>query len=182
MPEYHQAFSYIGALVLLNASPEDAYWLMLHLFRILPAGFHDKFYLQHDLRIFTEIVAVRFPKLERYFQKHQIDLSVFASGWIQGAFCAHFPFPTAARFLDIMFAEGNSTLLIRILVAFVVIHEGQLQTMDSSGSLGQYANSWSRSLFNPEPLLAVVQRDTGHLRLLPLHDPLPQLCVAAVEQ
>jgi hypothetical protein len=127
--------------------------------KILPKGFHDQFLLQVDLRIFAEIFAEKFPELEQYFQSRQIDLSVFATGWIQGVFCAHFPFAAAARFLDVMFVEGNSSMLVRVLHAFVRVQYDALRTIDSSCSLGQFANDWARQQFDVEALVAVCSKD-----------------------
>ena len=160
MPEYHQAFSYIAAVLLLNMPQEEAFWCMLCVIdNLLPSGFHDKYRLQLDLRIFAEILSDRFKDLEEHFQSKQIDVSVFATGWIQGVFCAHFPFAAASRLFDVMFAEGNSSLLVRVLHAFVKVNYDALKGMDSSCSLGQFANDWARQQFDVEAIVAVCAKD-----------------------
>lgn len=157
---YHQAFSYIVAMLLLHTQPEDAYCLMLHVLQnLLPCGFHEHYLLRHDLQIFSELIQSQFPLVDAAFQSHQIDISVFASGWLQGLFCAHFPFCSAARFFDIMLAEGNSSILVRVLVAFVKLHERFLLTVDSSCTLGQFANQWARDRYDVQPLLDIIQED-----------------------
>jgi hypothetical protein len=160
MAEYHQAFSYVAAVLLLNMPHEDAFWSMICVIdNILPKGFHEQYHLQLDLRIFAEIFAEKFPDLEAHFQARQIDLSVFATGWVQGLFCAHFPFAAASRFFDVMFAEGNSSMLVRVLHAFVKMKYEMLRTMDSSCSLGQFANDWARQQFDVEGLVAICAKD-----------------------
>jgi hypothetical protein len=157
---YHQAFSYIAAMLLLHTQPEDAYCLMLHALRnLLPPGYHEHYLLRYDIQIVLELLQSQFPHIDAAFQANQIDISVFASGWLQGLFCAHFPFSSAARFFELMLAEGNSTMLVRVLVAFVRLHEKALLSIDSSCSLGQFANQWARERYDVQPLLDIVQED-----------------------
>lgn len=159
-PGYHQAFSYIAALFLLNCSAEVSYALLLHVFQVLlPPDYHEKYLLQHDIRIFSEMLRMFYPHLDDAFQRRQIDVSVFASGWLQGLFCAHFPFAAAARIFDVMFAEGNSSALIRFMLAFVKVNERVLVDMDSSCTLGQFANDWARQQFDVQPLMNIIGQD-----------------------
>lgn len=159
-PGYYQAFSYIAALLLLNMEPSGAFGVMMHIFRVLlPQGYHEHYLLRHDIVIFLELLRTYYPSVEQQFQAKQIDVSVFASGWLQGLFCAHFPFPAASRFFDVMFAERNSTVLVRVLLAFVKLNEKTLVSLDSSCSLGQFANDWARQQTDVQSILAVMEDD-----------------------
>ncbi|RNF07540.1 rabGTPase-activating protein [Trypanosoma rangeli] len=160
LPSYHQAFSYIVATVLLNLPAREAFWVVTALFTaFLPPGYHEKYTLQYDLQLYDKILAQRFPDLHAHFVSKRIDVSVFASGWLQGVFCAHFPFCTAARVLDVIFAEGNSSTLVRFLVAFTGKFRSELLRMDSSGSVGYFANEWARNCFSVEDLVHAMEKD-----------------------
>ncbi|EAN81579.1 hypothetical protein, conserved [Trypanosoma cruzi] len=160
LPSYHQAFSYIVATVLLNLPAREAFWVVTALFSgFLPSGYHEHYTLQYDLQVYNEIVAHKFPDVHVHFASKSIDVSVFASGWLQGLFCAHFPFCTAARVLDVLLAEGDSSTLVRFLVAFTGKFRSEILTMDSSGSLGYFANEWARNCFNIEDVVRAMEKD-----------------------
>jgi hypothetical protein len=159
-PHYHQAFSYIVAVLLLNMSAEDAFWTMICIVeRLLPLGYHEKYLLQIDLRIINEISRECFPELDALFERFQIDPGVFASGWLQGLFCAHFPFPAACRVLDVMFFEGNSSILPRMVIAFLKANQAQIMQCDGSGSVGQFANGFARTATNIDNVLTLAMAD-----------------------
>ena len=157
VPEYHQAFSYIAAVLLLNMPEEEAFWALVCLLEdMLPAGFHDAFQMNTDLRILSEAVRERMPQLDANFSRHQVDMSVFASGWLQGLFCAHFPFASAARVLDVVFAEGNTSILIRLTLAFIRLFKSHFASEDSSCGAGQFANNWARECYDLDDVMALV--------------------------
>lgn len=167
VPEYHQAFSYVAALLLLNMPEEEAFWTLVCLLEdFLPVGYHDAFQMNTDLRVLSEVIRERIPQLDANFNKHQVDVSVFASGWLQGLFCAHFPFPTAARILDILFAEGNSSILIRTIFAFVRLNKSHFLAEDSSCGAGQFANTWARECFDLDEVIANVVNDNKTFDLM----------------
>ena len=166
-PPYHQAFSYVVATLLLNMGPEDVFWVMVCILdRLLPKGYHENYLLQYDLRIVTELLRECFPELEDTMERHQIDVAVFASGWLQGLFCAHFPFPAACRVLDVMLFEGNSSILVRMVIAFLKIHQSEIMRCDGSGSVGQYANNFARSATSIDDILLAAMNDGLSSRVL----------------
>ena len=167
VPEYHQAFSYLAAVLLLNMPEEEAFWTMVCILEnYLPHGYYDDFEMHTDLRVLVELVQDELPDLDAVFQERQVDISVFASGWLQGLFCAHFPFPTAARILDVMFAEGNSSILVRFIFSFLQVYKRELIEMDGSCSVGQFANQWAREAYDVEGVLAGAMQSTSRLRLM----------------
>lgn len=160
MPAYHQAFSFIVAALLLNMNPEDAFWLMLAIVeQLLPPGYHDQCTLQHDLQIINDLLKETAPQLAEAFAAHQVEISVFCSGWVQGLFCAHFPFPAACRLLDVMFAEGNSSILVRVPLAFLKLNQEHLMHVEGSGGIGEFANLWAREAHDVEELVKAVAVD-----------------------
>lgn len=160
LPSYHQAFSYIAAAVLLNLPARDAFWVVTALFTtFVPRGYHEQCTLKIDLEIYDEILAERFPDVHAHFRLKHIDVSVFASGWLQGLFCAHFPFCTAARILDVLFADGDGSVLVRFLVAFTNKFRKKLLTVECSGSLGYFANEWARKCFDINDVVRFMEKD-----------------------
>ncbi|KEG08817.1 rabGTPase-activating protein [Trypanosoma grayi] len=160
LPSYHQAFSYIVASVLLNLPAREAFWVVTAVFcAFVPDGYHAEYRLQNDLTIFHEILAQKFPDVNEHFVSKRIDVSVFASGWLQALFCAHFPFSTAARILDILFVDGDSSVLVRFLIAFIGKFRTAMLTMDSSGSLGHFANEWAHNCFCVDDVVHAMEKD-----------------------
>ncbi|KAH9599869.1 Peroxin domain [Trypanosoma melophagium] len=160
LPSYHQAFSYIVATVLLNLPAKETFWVVTALFdQFLPHGYHEEYRLQEDLVLYKQILADKMPDVFAHFRLRRIEVSVFASGWLQGLFCAHFPFCTAARILDVLFAEGDSSILVRFLVAFTMKFRSVMLEMDSSGSLGHFANEWARNCFDIGDIISATKKD-----------------------
>lgn len=157
MPAYRTAFSNIAAVLIAYMPHEDAFWSMVAIVSsLLP---HDEVVLLVDLRIFSEILSEKFNELVQTLQARQIDFCTFATDWIESAFCAHFTVGNASRLLDVMFAEGNSTLLVRVLHAFVQINHKKLLTMVNNSALEQFANDWARKGLNIEQVVGVCAKD-----------------------
>ena len=165
--EYHQAFSYLAAVLLLNMNEEEAFWVLLCILQdVLPRRYHDTFAVQCDVRILQELISESFPKLDAVFERRQVDVTVFATGWVQGLFCAHFPFTTAARLLDVMLAEGDSTVLVRMPFAyFSHWHDELSKVVDGSCTMGQMANQWARDCFDVEAIVTLMSCDSLALKI-----------------
>ena len=89
-----------------------------------------------------------------------------ATGWVQGLFCAHFPFTTAARLLDVMLAEGDSTVLVRMPFAyFSHWHDELSKVVDGSCTMGQMANQWARECFDVEAIVTLMSCDSLALKI-----------------
>ena len=91
-------------------------------------------------------------------EPHPLELYlVFAHGWLQALCCAHFPISTTCRFLDILFAEGHTLFLLRLIIAFFMEHANAL--LEEPTMAGLVANSWSRGLYDPSAIIKAVKSD-----------------------
>lgn len=169
---YQQSFSYIASVVIVNVdNNEDAFWLLVAIIGdggLVPNGYFSEMRLDIDMEVIREMMPGEIPaSLVAHMQAKCLDIIVFTNGWLQAMLTAHLPMPTACRFLDVMFAEGNNTVVLRFTLAFLRIHADRIAGFEDPGSLGQFANSWARTLWNPDTLLRFLNGD-GLARSLPV--------------
>ncbi|KAI8866518.1 RabGAP/TBC, partial [Ramicandelaber brevisporus] len=125
---YHQALSYIAALLLLFVDEEPAYWMLLTIVDdILPPHYFDRRQEGSvvDQQIMFELIRQRLPALWRHFNRdtpqsalpnqssslipQQLLISMAMSHWMPTLFVDVFPVETVLRIWDCLFCEVEST-------------------------------------------------------------------------
>jgi hypothetical protein len=161
---YQQAFSYLGGLLLLNVDDEeDAFWLLVALVcdgGVLPDGYFSDRKLDADLNVARQLVDARVDRrFARHIEQNNLDVSLFANGWMQALMAAHLPPPTACRVLDVIFAEWSSGVVVRLVLGFLAISREAIMNITDIGTLGQLANNWARALWSPNSVFQLVWED-----------------------
>ena len=74
-----------------------------------------------EFRVLSLLLRSRAPRTHAHLEKHDMDLCMLQSKWLLCVFTESFPAETAARVLDVLFAEGHKAWL-RVCVAAVSMH------------------------------------------------------------
>jgi hypothetical protein len=74
-----------------------------------------------EFRVLSLLLRSRAPRTHAHLEKHDMDLCMLQSKWLLCVFTESFPAETAARVLDVLFAEGHKAWL-RVCVAAVAMH------------------------------------------------------------
>lgn len=74
-----------------------------------------------EFRVLSLLLRSRAPRTHAHLEKHDMDLCMLQSKWLLCVFTESFPAETAARVLDVLFAEGHKAWL-RTCVAAVAMH------------------------------------------------------------
>lgn len=70
------------------------------------------------LFIVDKLIKKYIPKLSKYFQRENIEVSMFATQWIMTVFSSTFPFELVARVWDIFLVEGWK-VVYRVIIALL---------------------------------------------------------------
>ena len=74
-----------------------------------------------EFRVLSLLLRSRAPSTHAHLERHDMDLCMLQSKWLLCVFTESFPAETAARVLDVLFAEGHKAWL-RVCVAVIVAH------------------------------------------------------------
>ena len=74
-----------------------------------------------EFRVLSLLLRSRAPRTHAHLEKHDMDLCMLQSKWLLCVFTESFPAETAARVLDVLFAEGHKAWL-RVCVAVIAMH------------------------------------------------------------
>ncbi|XP_039030914.1 EVI5-like protein [Hibiscus syriacus] len=113
---YVQGMGFLAGLLLLYASEEDAFWLLVALLKGAVHAPMEGLYLvglplvQQYLFQFENLAREHLPKLGDHFSREMINPSMYASQWFITVFSYSFPFPLALQIWDVFLFEGIKTV------------------------------------------------------------------------
>jgi len=137
---YCQGMGFIGALFLMLMTEEEAFWMLVNLFKTngkyqLRGLFIDGLPLLH-LRFFQfQKMLDRFlPNVSQHLKKLNISPELYSSKWFITIFCYDFPFETSMRIWDCFLSEGIKCVF-RFGLALIKEHEKELLHTDFGQAL-----------------------------------------------
>lgn len=110
---YCQGLNFVGFMLLLHLDEVDAFWALVSLlygFNLRLMYSSSSELLPELLRILTNEIKERFPKLDRHFESQDIAVTMYAMDWLTTFFVYSLHLETNQRVWDILLAKGYEEL------------------------------------------------------------------------
>lgn len=120
--EYSQCLAYIGAVLLMHMSEQDAFFVLVQMMKKygLEAIFARD--LPACLRNYSSFIEVSRPALFNHLIAEKLSVEIFVSGWLQTLFAQQFDLGLVFRLWDVFFAHG---FLFFIKVSLVLLEHAE---------------------------------------------------------
>ncbi|KAL3781249.1 hypothetical protein ACHAWO_011618 [Cyclotella atomus] len=120
---YCQGMNFIAGLFLTFLPEEESFWMLVALMNEEPYNMRSMFLenmsgTHKALYIVDKLIKKYLPKLSKYFQRENIEVSMFATQWIMTVFSSTFPFELVARVWDIFLVEGWK-VVYRVIISLL---------------------------------------------------------------
>jgi hypothetical protein len=117
---YCQGMNFIAGLFLTFLPEEESFWMLVAVMNEEPYNMRSMFLenmsgTHKALYIVDKLIKRYLPKLSRYFQRENIEVSMFATQWIMTVFSSTFPFELVAR---VFLVEGWK-VVYRVVIALL---------------------------------------------------------------
>ncbi|XP_034936927.1 TBC1 domain family member 12-like [Chelonus insularis] len=129
---YVQGMSFIGAILILNMEPNDAFICLANL---LNSPCHNAAYsLNQDrmniyYRVYNELLLLNFPKIHSHFLSNGLTPDFYLLDWLFTIYAKAMPLDVASRIWDIFIRDGDE-FLFRTALGIMHLYHDQLLTMD----------------------------------------------------
>eukprot|EP01012_Entosiphon_sulcatum_P008275 TRINITY_DN14437_c0_g1_i1.p1 TRINITY_DN14437_c0_g1~~TRINITY_DN14437_c0_g1_i1.p1 ORF type:complete len:607 (+),score=70.69 TRINITY_DN14437_c0_g1_i1:107-1927(+) len=146
---YVQSFNFIASVFLLNMPEEAAFWTMVALLeRILPRDFYNSQLagLNVDCVVLDGLVEFHLPTIHTHLVANGLDLKIISAGWLVSQLVNVFPLETTLRVWDCVLVEGSTSMIHRIILAFLKTLEATLlrEALDTSTFMELIQNQCAR--------------------------------------
>jgi len=120
---YCQGMNFIAAMFLTFLPEEESFWMLVAVMNEEPYDMRNMFLesmagAHKALYIVDKLIKKYLPKLSRYFQRENIEVSMFATQWIMTVFTSSFSFELVARVWDSFLVEGWK-VVYRVILALL---------------------------------------------------------------
>jgi len=152
---YCQGMNFIAGVMLLFLDEESVFWLLSALLEdILPADYYaqDLIGCTVDLRVFSELLAAKYPKVWRKFTESGVTVEFFALEWFISIFSKTLPSETVLRIWDCIFFEGYK-IVFRVAMGVVGLAEAQLVAAGDQTDLLEVVQLLGRHVLEADALL-----------------------------
>eukprot|EP00873_Tetraselmis_striata_P025428 jgi/Tetstr1/445692/TSEL_003495.t1 len=132
---YCQGMAFVAGVLLMYLPEEPAFQAFCSLMDstgpdlrrfYLPGLEGLKFYLA----LFEELLVALHPAIAKHLQVHGIPPMLYASQWFLTAFACPFPTTFASRVIDVMLAEHQGGMLMRVALAVMAECEAEIVELD----------------------------------------------------
>lgn len=115
--------NFIAGLFLTFLPEEESFWMFVAVMNEEPYCMRSMFLenmtgTHKSLYIVEKLVKKYLPKVSRYFQRENIEISMFATQWIMTVFSSTFPFELVVRVWDVFLVEGWK-VVYRVVIALL---------------------------------------------------------------
>ena len=109
---YCQAMNMMGSVLLLFLEEEHAFWALTSITERMLPGYYSTNMIGAvvDQKVFEGLVASQMPTLWKYFQEHNIQLSLACMPWFLSQYISVMPLLYSVRVLDLFFMDGVKVL------------------------------------------------------------------------
>ncbi|KAK9068488.1 hypothetical protein SSX86_012602 [Deinandra increscens subsp. villosa] len=184
---YCQGMNFFAAMLLLMMPEENAFWTLVGMIEDYYDGYFttDMIESQVDQLVFEDLLRERYPNLVDYFDHMGVQMGWICGPWFLSIFVHMIPWESVLRVWDVIFFEGNRSMLLRTALALMELYGPDLGTAMDAGDTIILIQSLLGSTFDSSNLVVtacISFSDVTEDRLRELRQKHRPDVIAAVEE